>query len=1086
MSRKLLTTLLVIAMVVPAAFAKRVVLDQQPVQDNRVQVLMPGTNVHVPTNVFNKAKVRMDDDLEIARFKSTRPAAESATREDDIWQLKMVDDNAEYYLGSGAAADTFAMVFTPAAPAIIQEVYQQWFSAGNAIAFLAEYNADAALINPTGICCDNDGEDDWDAGFPYSLLGPLLTNPTPIVVTGGEQDWTYPMDVGLVDGTDIIIGSADDLTNVPSFVVAFVKGGATPQPLADATSDQGTVTHTWFGGPWNAEQEHVWEAYNAVVEVMTMVEVTYPYGAPIAVSSLEQKNNTFYTSGPFSVETVLFDDLDDNNMAISSEDEVLFHWTDDGGVTETSGAVTAVEVGADGNGTYGFDIIGDFEVGDEIEYWITSTDNDGLQSTSMSMAFEILEAAYPDAELLFIDENLGNDELMIYRAVADAAGIVYEYWSIEDNGGIDASVLGYGWENIIHYGWGASSVPMLAGDDDPGYAAFLDAGGNYVLIDQDYFYGHTNDPVITFTTGDFAYDYLGLGSGNNDPADDDGVSTADTSFFGIGGTSIDVTFTSEAPLSIDHIVNGTSNWGDDFIPSLGTALFAGTELGLTYGCYYESGTFNTAYISFMADAAVDTVLDDTDFIYPQFTTLLTGVFDWMGFGSPAQISDVTGPSGQVLSGPYAVSATIIDADDDAITAMVVLSGDEGATWTEIPMTADGDMYSASIADPVTPGMYYWGIVAESGDQSNSYPPENEEAMSFERLDFTPTAPTLVVFNGMDKPTAAQEYPQHYYFGIGDFATYGVADFAHDLWDSQITAELASFYTTIYEITTAGPNDDNSDVISDWLDEGAKNYFLAGDEWFGALTGWADQDYAAGDFEYDILGISHIHNDINASSSAPTAIEAVDGNILTGALYTAHMAAGDTLLYDPTYEIEIANWLDGFTPVNAADVNMTTFAMTPSDTVYSIGLNRVVGDDKIVFAGYDPLSINATPYTWWGFSEEGVLTQSLTWFGVEYTVSVDKTTAVPTEFKLAQNYPNPFNPSTSIRFEVPNSSEVLISVYNMLGQKVVDLVNDSYAPGVYNVQWNGTDANGKPVGSGLYIYHMNAGKYSSTNKMLFLK
>jgi flagellar hook assembly protein FlgD len=57
---------------------------------------------------------------------------------------------------------------------------------------------------------------------------------------------------------------------------------------------------------------------------------------------------------------------------------------------------------------------------------------------------------------------------------------------------------------------------------------------------------------------------------------------------------------------------------------------------------------------------------------------------------------------------------------------------------------------------------------------------------------------------------------------------------------------------------------------------------------------------------------------------------------------------------------------------------------------------------------------------------------------------------------------------------------------MLGQKVVDLVNGNYAPGVYNVMWNGLNANGKPVGSGLYIYHMNAGKYSATSKMLYLK
>ncbi|PJA55007.1 MAG: hypothetical protein CO167_00640, partial [Candidatus Marinimicrobia bacterium CG_4_9_14_3_um_filter_48_9] len=62
----------------------------------------------------------------------------------------------------------------------------------------------------------------------------------------------------------------------------------------------------------------------------------------------------------------------------------------------------------------------------------------------------------------------------------------------------------------------------------------------------------------------------------------------------------------------------------------------------------------------------------------------------------------------------------------------------------------------------------------------------------------------------------------------------------------------------------------------------------------------------------------------------------------------------------------------------------------------------------------------------------------------------------------------------------------IAVYNLLGQKVLDLVNNAYQPGQYNVNWNGTDALGKAVSSGVYFYRMNADGFTAQHKMLYLK
>ncbi|TDF72514.1 T9SS-dependent choice-of-anchor J family protein, partial [Candidatus Syntrophosphaera thermopropionivorans] len=89
-------------------------------------------------------------------------------------------------------------------------------------------------------------------------------------------------------------------------------------------------------------------------------------------------------------------------------------------------------------------------------------------------------------------------------------------------------------------------------------------------------------------------------------------------------------------------------------------------------------------------------------------------------------------------------------------------------------------------------------------------------------------------------------------------------------------------------------------------------------------------------------------------------------------------------------------------------------------------------------------------------------------------------------ELQGNYPNPFNPETTIRYSVKETSPVTIEVYNLKGQLVRTLVNEVKIAGNYSVIWNGRDSHNQPVSSGVYFYKMNAGKYSSTKKMIMMK
>jgi hypothetical protein len=94
---------------------------------------------------------------------------------------------------------------------------------------------------------------------------------------------------------------------------------------------------------------------------------------------------------------------------------------------------------------------------------------------------------------------------------------------------------------------------------------------------------------------------------------------------------------------------------------------------------------------------------------------------------------------------------------------------------------------------------------------------------------------------------------------------------------------------------------------------------------------------------------------------------------------------------------------------------------------------------------------------------------------------------PRSFALHPNVPNPFNPQTTIQYDVPGSgADVNITVYDVAGRMVVELVDRHRAAGRWSVQWNGEDERGQRVASGLYFYRMRAGSFVETRKMVLLK
>ncbi|MGB5849151.1 MAG: T9SS type A sorting domain-containing protein [Ignavibacteriaceae bacterium] len=474
---------------------------------------------------------------------------------------------------------------------------------------------------------------------------------------------------------------------------------------------------------------------------------------------------------------------------------------------------------------------------------------------------------------------------------------------------------------------------------------------------------------------------------------------------------------------------------------------------------------------------------------------LVAIVDIYGDAAPT-ISGVTVLSTTLSTDPQTVDATITDTNpgggaSGVQSATIKYSIDDGTTWSDATMTTGGgDLYTGDIPGQ-SPGTIIKYFVEAVDVLTNS-----SQSATYTYRIFAPTAGvnTLLVFNGL--PDSG--YPSDYYFGSGDWPnSYTTLDFDHDVWAyGSLTDALANSYTNILEIATDGPAVLNSSVIRTWIEgDGSRNYMLAGDEWLGAQTGWVDRTYSAGDFHFDILGINADHNDINYAASGdqglPSVVYPQMGSLLGGPVYDLYTQISSDngwtapMAYDPTWEIGVDNWLDGVDFEADVQVDMQGLAIDSVTTYNIAGHRTLTAGNKIAFFGYDPLSISSdteteAEYWWYGFTLEAPQVQVLDWFGISTGVE-NEDNLTPGTFSLSQNYPNPFNPSTTIKFSIPEASNVVLKVYDILGSEVAVLVNKEVQAGNYTVDFDATK-----FASGMYIYSITAGEFNLSKKMMLLK
>ncbi|MCF7808401.1 MAG: lamin tail domain-containing protein [Candidatus Marinimicrobia bacterium] len=190
---------------------------------------------------------------------------------------------------------------------------------------------------------------------------------------------------------------------------------------------------------------------------------------------------------------------------------------------------------------------------------------------------------------------------------------------------------------------------------------------------------------------------------------------------------------------------------------------------------------------------------------------------------------------------------------------------------------------------------------------------------------------------------------------------------------------------------------------------------------------------------------------------------------TPGTYYSLQATIKTLAWDDAETYPITFGIEG---LDAEPVEVNINAFTDYTTVYLEGI-AASAEGYIFIDGSNTLGHN------------DVWIDNLK-FKDNVTLTSNEVSALPENYALHNAYPNPFNPVTNINYELPENAHVVISVYNMVGQHVVDLVDNEQAAGYYQKQWNGLDKSGAPVASGVYLYRMTTPGFTQTQKVLFLK
>ena len=176
--------------------------------------------------------------------------------------------------------------------------------------------------------------------------------------------------------------------------------------------------------------------------------------------------------------------------------------------------------------------------------------------------------------------------------------------------------------------------------------------------------------------------------------------------------------------------------------------------------------------------------------------------------------------------------------------------------------------------------------------------------------------------------------------------------------------------------------------------------------------------------------------------------------------------GDTLIYFFAMSDEMDVMIEQTTTAQLFGIEYSFFTEA-LDTSTTLVVNWTVS----VTDDLDTLAANNGPFTL-------IIDDS--------TLAIDPMDVIPKVLALHQNHPNPFNPTTTLRYDLSEDTQVSIMIYDIMGREVRTLVNKQQSAGYKSVVWDATNNFGQPVSGGMYLYRISAGEFVQVKKMVLLK
>ena len=348
------------------------------------------------------------------------------------------------------------------------------------------------------------------------------------------------------------------------------------------------------------------DSKNVISHIMQII-VEYPAVPPFIENVTELSN--MYTK----TATVKADIFDKDSESFTAQIQYK---------VGSNGEKQFLDMAATGNGDeYVGTLTG--EVGDTIFYVVKADDGELSQFSSTNYKSYTIKEKPEGKDILVIREGkTKNDSL--YNEVLDVEKTLY--WIMEDEGGLHKSVVSVGYDVIFVTGFGTTVVPIFDEEDNYGFSEHLENGGTLVLCDPDWAYANelVSDLYVTLEPGDFAYDYFGIDTLINDPADDKNESIADDQFDGISGNPISGDFTGGVTYGpLIYNILGKTNWGDFAYPNdseTSMTFFTGSNNKYPAAVGNATGKFRTLYCGFWPEVIATEQFNE-------FKTLISNVLN---------------------------------------------------------------------------------------------------------------------------------------------------------------------------------------------------------------------------------------------------------------------------------------------------------------------------------------------------------------------------------------------------------------------------------------------------------------------------